>query len=148
MATTPSGTLTFSMIRPFSRSVVERTRPTGSGSFATCLIPSAIALILSAVSVSLSVIEAPIRPTTESTSFLFALSISSICETSASAHKIIALVFSSADNAATSFEATFARLHSSMVEFSFIAATLLLIPSVYSYYIIFQIIFLHRILCR
>ena len=51
---TPIGTLFLPILRPFGLSHMEITSPTGSSSAATCLTPSAIPLILSGVSLSLS----------------------------------------------------------------------------------------------
>ena len=54
MPITPIGTVTFSICSPFLSVLPSRILPIGSGRAATCKTPSAIPLILSSVSLSLS----------------------------------------------------------------------------------------------
>ena len=112
--TTPRGTRFLPIKSPLGRFFMSSTSPTGSSSAATCSRPSAIPLILSSVSISLSTSPSFIpfsRPI--KTSFAFASSMLLLSFTSASAHAIRALFLVSTFIFARSTEAALAFIPSS-----------------------------------
>ena len=108
MATTPMGTAVFSTISPFESSTRLSTRPTGSGSLTTSLIPSAMPFIRLSSRLSLSIITSVILPLAASTSFLFSSRIAAQFSRSASAMASKALFLSSEPSFASSLFAAFA----------------------------------------
>ena len=112
--TTPSGTRFLPIKSPLGRFFISSTSPTGSLSAATCSRPSAMPLILSSVSISLSISPSFIpfsRPA--KTSLAFASSMLFLSFISASAQAMRALFLVSTFILASSTEACFALIPSS-----------------------------------
>ena len=110
MATTPMGTDTRRMESPLGRVISRRTLPTGSGSFTTSRMPSAMAWMRASVSMSLSSITGVMCDFAASISLAFAARMASVWASSCSAMESRARFFSSADARARDGAAAFASL--------------------------------------
>ena len=111
MAITPRGTVTFSILSPFGRTLPSSTLPTGSSIPATAATPFAIASTLSAFRANLSTIDS-LMPLSLAflTSFIFSERIISLLCLSASAIERSALFLISVPATASTLEAAFALL--------------------------------------
>ena len=101
MAMTPIGTAVFSIKRPFGRTILRSTAPTGSGRAATSRIPLAMSVRRPGVSARRSSITSLTRPRAFSTSCLLASRILSCAAMSATAIASSAAFFVSASASAS-----------------------------------------------